>query len=56
VASEATLEAVQRRHILEALGETDWRIEGAAGAAARLGLKAGTLRSRMKKLGIQHPG
>ncbi len=51
----ATLEAVQRRRILEVLGETDWRIEGASGAAARLGIKAGTLRSRMKKLGIQRP-
>jgi transcriptional regulator with GAF, ATPase, and Fis domain len=44
--------AAQRRHILAALESTAWRIEGASGAAARLGINASTLRSRMKKLGI----
>jgi formate hydrogenlyase transcriptional activator len=47
-----TLVAAQRRHILAALESTAWRIEGASGAAARLGINASTLRSRMKKLGI----
>jgi formate hydrogenlyase transcriptional activator len=55
--SEAeTLEAAQRRHILATLEETGWRVEGASGAAARLGLNASTLRSRMKKLGIARAG
>jgi hypothetical protein len=35
---------------------TGWTIEGAAGAAARLGMNPSTLRSRMKKLGVQRPG
>jgi formate hydrogenlyase transcriptional activator len=51
-----TLDTLQRRHILAVLEEADWLIEGAAGAAARLGMKPSTLRSRMKKLGIQRPG
>ena len=47
------LEDVQRNHILRILEECNWRIEGAEGAAERLGLKASTLRSRMQKLGIK---
>ena len=51
-AAGADLGAVQREHILKVLREVDWVIEGGHGAAARLGLKPGTLRHRMKKLGI----
>ncbi|MFO0691588.1 MAG: sigma 54-interacting transcriptional regulator, partial [Myxococcota bacterium] len=47
-----TLEDVQRQHILAALAAARGTIEGAAGAAAQLGIKPSTLRSRMKKLGI----
>jgi formate hydrogenlyase transcriptional activator len=54
--AEETLEASQRRHIVEALEATAWRLEGARGAAARLGINASTLRSRMKKLGIRRGG
>ena len=46
------LDAIQRDHILAVLGEVRWVIEGSHGAAVRLGLKPGTLRHRMKKLGI----
>ena len=46
---------VQRAHIRRVLESTSWRIEGAAGAARILGLCASTLRTRMKKLGIQRP-
>ena len=46
------LDSVQREHILSMLSETKWVIEGNRGAASRLGLKPGTLRHRMKKLGI----
>ena len=47
-----TLEDVERRHILTVLEQTNWVVAGNKGAAARLGLNASTLRSRMKKLGI----
>jgi formate hydrogenlyase transcriptional activator len=48
----STLEAVERRHILRVLEESDWVIAGPAGAAARLGLKRTTLNGRIRKLGI----
>jgi len=50
-----SLEEVERRHILEVLEATGWKLEGADGAAALLGLKPSTLRSRMQKLDIRRP-
>ncbi len=47
-----TIESVERVHILRTLIATNWRIEGRLGAAQRLGINPSTLRSRMKKLGI----
>ena len=44
---------VERAHILRVLYSTGWRIEGPRGAAAVLGLKPSTLRSRMRKLGVR---
>jgi PAS domain S-box-containing protein len=46
------LDSIQREHIHSVLCEANWVIEGSQGAAIRLGLKPGTLRHRMKKLGI----
>ncbi|MFO1503484.1 MAG: sigma 54-interacting transcriptional regulator [Steroidobacteraceae bacterium] len=46
------LDSVQRQHIVATLRDANWVIEGSRGAAARLGMKPGTLRHRMKKLGI----
>jgi transcriptional regulator with GAF, ATPase, and Fis domain len=46
---------VERKHIVGILAQTDWVIEGPAGAAKILGLPPNTLRSRMKKLGIERP-
>jgi transcriptional regulator with GAF, ATPase, and Fis domain len=50
-----SLAAVERDHIQCVLDHAGWRIEGAAGAAHILGLPASTLRTRMRKLGIQRP-
>ena len=50
--AEASLEAVERRHILAVLQQTAWVIDGARGAAKILGLHPNTLRSRLKKLGL----
>jgi transcriptional regulator with GAF, ATPase, and Fis domain len=50
---EATLEELERSHILQVLQQTRWRIEGPKGAAAILGLNPSTLRSRMQKMGIR---
>jgi formate hydrogenlyase transcriptional activator len=50
-----TLEDAERSHILRALEKTNGVIDGKRGAAQVLGLNPGTLRSRMKKLGIRKP-
>ena len=51
-----TLEEVEREYIAAVSEATDWKIEGADGAAKILGLPPTTLRTRMKKLGIQDRG
>ncbi len=48
-----TLESVERDHILQVMDLTDWRIQGPNGAAIVLDIHPNTLRSRMKKLGIE---
>jgi formate hydrogenlyase transcriptional activator len=53
--SRDTFAASTRALILHTLGSTGWVIGGAAGAAARLGLKRTTLIAKMKKLGISRP-
>ena len=50
-----TMEACERAHILRVCQATAWKIKGPDGAASKLGLKPGTLYSRMKKLGVQRP-
>jgi transcriptional regulator with GAF, ATPase, and Fis domain len=47
------LEEIERRHIVEVLERTKWRIGGPDGAASLLKLNPSTLRSRVKKLGIR---
>jgi formate hydrogenlyase transcriptional activator len=51
----ATLEEIERGHILAVLEDTGWLIEGPRGAARILALHPNTLRSRMDKLGIKRP-
>jgi predicted ATPase/transcriptional regulator with GAF, ATPase, and Fis domain len=51
--AQSSLEEVERRHILTVLAQTGWVIEGPKGAAKVLNLHPNTLRSRMKKLGIE---
>ena len=49
----ATLQEVERAHILVALKQTRGVIEGPNGAAKALDLHPNTLRHRMEKLGIE---
>jgi formate hydrogenlyase transcriptional activator len=51
----ATLEEIERRHILSVLEQTNWVFAGPNGAAAKLGIKRPTLQFRMQKLGITRP-
>lgn len=47
------LAEIEREYILSILEKSGWKIKGPKGAAEILGLNYGTLRSRIKKLGIQ---
>jgi transcriptional regulator with GAF, ATPase, and Fis domain len=54
--SEAlSMEEMERKHISETLGKTNWRVRGRDGAAELLRMKPTTLESRMRKLGIRRP-
>jgi transcriptional regulator of acetoin/glycerol metabolism len=55
VSQLATLEEVERAHIVKALQFTRWRVSGTKGAAEILGMNPYTLVSRMKKLEISRP-
>ncbi|WP_319409425.1 sigma 54-interacting transcriptional regulator [uncultured Desulfosarcina sp.] len=48
-----TLKEMERTYIVQTIEETNGRIEGPTGAAVILGLHPSTLRSKMRKLGIQ---
>ena len=52
---EAMTAQIQYELILGTLRQTRWRVDGPMGAAALLNLNPSTLRSRMKKLGINRP-
>ena len=55
-APAATLEEVERAHIVAVLEKEAWVVQGPKGAAAILGLHPNTLRSRMERLGIRRRG
>jgi len=50
--ASGTRESNERDAIVRVLKESNGRVAGPTGAAARMGLKRTTLISRMKKLGI----
>ncbi len=50
-----SLQEIETDHIIRVLEETNSRIDGAKGAAKILDMNTSTLRSRMRKLGIQKP-
>ena len=50
-----TLRENERRHIIQTLKKTGWKVRGRGGAAELLDLPPSTLAFRMKKLGIQRP-
>jgi formate hydrogenlyase transcriptional activator len=50
---QSTMQGVEREHIIKVLQRTVWVVDGPRGAAKILGLHPNTLRSRMKKLGIE---
>jgi transcriptional regulator with GAF, ATPase, and Fis domain len=55
ISANLSLEDAERRHILDVLKKSGWRLTGRGGAAEILKLKRTTLQSKMKKLGIRRP-
>ncbi|MDP4726815.1 MAG: AAA family ATPase, partial [Desulfobacterales bacterium] len=47
-----SLQEIETSHIVRVLEKTNWRIDGSKGAAMILKVNPSTLRSRMRKLGI----
>ena len=54
-AGQRTIAEVERGYVEQVLAETNWVIEGERGAARRLGLHPNTLRSRLKRWGVNRP-
>ena len=52
-AAPATLEEMERAHILSVLNQTKGIVEGPRGAAKILGMHPNTLRHRIQKLGLK---
>ena len=50
-----SLEENERRHIIWALKQTNWKVRGYGGAADLLSINPSTLSFRMKKLRIERP-
>ncbi|WP_296898731.1 sigma 54-interacting transcriptional regulator [Thiohalocapsa sp.] len=50
-----TIRDAEKAHIINALEQARWKVEGPGGAAKRLQMSPSTLRGRMKKLGIERP-
>jgi len=53
--SNLTMKEMERLHILNAMGQTGWKLRGPGGAAELLDMNYSTLVSRMRKLGIIRP-
>lgn len=52
----ASLEELEKDHIIKVLQESHWRISGEGSASEKLVMNPSTLRSRMKKLNISRSG
>ncbi|WP_425390696.1 PAS domain S-box protein [Ekhidna sp.] len=50
-----SLDVIMENHIRTVLKESNWKIEGDDGAAAKLKIKPSTLRDKMKKFNIKRP-
>ena len=54
-ADQLSLHDYEKKYILEILENTNWKISGKGGAADKLDVNHQTLRSKIKKLGIEKP-
>ena len=55
VLTEHDMKELQRKNILAALGQTNWRVSGKDGAAELLGVRPTTLSDRIRSFGLSKP-
>jgi transcriptional regulator with GAF, ATPase, and Fis domain len=55
VLTEKELTALQKKNLLAALKQANWRVSGKAGAAELLGIRPTTLNDRIRAFGIKKP-
>lgn len=55
VLTEKELKALQKKNILAALKQANWRVSGKGGAAELLGIRPTTLNDRIRTFGIKRP-
>ena len=55
ILTEHDMKDLQRKNILAALGQTNWRVSGKDGAAELLGVRPTTLSDRIKSFGLRKP-
>jgi transcriptional regulator with GAF, ATPase, and Fis domain len=55
VLTEKEMREFQKKNLLEALEQTNWRVSGPDGAAELLGVRPTTLADRIRTLGIRKP-
>jgi PAS domain S-box-containing protein len=55
VLNEVEMRELQKKNLLAALKQTDWKVSGAGGAAELLGVKPTTLADRIKTFGVKKP-
>ena len=55
VLTETEMKALQKRNMIAALEQSDWRVSGNSGAAQKLGIRPTTLADRIKAFGIERP-
>jgi transcriptional regulator with GAF, ATPase, and Fis domain len=55
ILTENEIRELQKRNIVAALGQTNWRVSGKDGAALLLGVRPTTLNDRIKSFGLRKP-
>ncbi len=55
ILTEKDMKELQKKNLLNALGQTNWRVSGKEGAAELLGVRPTTLSDRIKSFGIRKP-
>ncbi len=55
ILTDKQLRALQKKNLVAALKQADWRVSGQGGAAEILGVRPTTLADRMRKFGVRKP-